>query len=696
MGKYEFVQPYSEEEKIENLEDRKKYYDMLKKKFENMQDPMLSIGAFLRSLPYPIIKFFLSRIAPIIFHYKVNIEKDETEPVLPEGPKIFISSHQHFFDALNVLHAISEPVIIMCSSDVPWWIKVIFRLSGVFFTERKNKNSTFNSKNKCMEYLAKGYNIVIFSEATYCGSSSKYLLSLYPGAFDACMKMDAYVVPIVQEYDVSLDSKKPNSVNECTVKFLHSFKVPLIIDRQELYDFIDKVRDQMATARHYLYERKYLSLNCSSNIRNDNKIQFSYENLITSLRDSIESAIKSIYDFEKMHILLKRKNEEYSFLMLSADGRQEIDNIKQNIDSFELTDVEKKELDHIVEEKYKISDMRVQYDSLVTDIQENRDLFLAASSRNTDMRLLTLPYRALVASQFATFSDMGVTCLSDELPAVHTKYYGRGLSNEGKKGKNASLTSPPINFVAWDPDTYELLDCGIKTIYFKYDLDRALNSGLKKYCEKIKIILDGSNINIYCVPLCDVSISTVKEEIINIISNKFPETLNYYNCSAFFRDNLHGIKTDKDKEKLETLIIPYNDYSIDHSKFSFEHTNEAVIDCYEKFSLQVLKEFLHCKIISENEYNLCVKLYYTKTKGNVTIFELVELCYSHGIISSRQRNKILEYIYYDDKKHKSDCEEHAIVYDRSLDTAYSYTSSISEKVKARRRELKTQNEKKVS
>ncbi len=790
--KYDFVLPYSEEETITDSSERAAYYTKLRENFRKMSNPVLSIGAFFRKFSYPPIKFFLEHFGPVFFGYKLNVKMAADEPTLPDGPKIFISSHQHFSDALHVLNAIPGPIVIMCSSDVPWWVKIIFRLSGVLFTDRKSKNSTFNSKNRTMEYLAKGYNLVIFSEATYCASPSKYLLSLYPGAFDASMKMDAFVIPMVQEYDVKLDAKKPNKVKGCTVEFLHSFKVPLIIDRREFYSFVEDVRDRMASVRHHLIEDKYLPNSDNSSIKNDKIVEFSLEELIKECENSVSNTPNYYINFEKSKILIrtivlyrtftlekeqiekrligldellnsgKLQSDTYDSLKRNNNSRLEKINsrlkqleervnaikkcisidtitselfkngtsyskfekeleervlkgmvetiteelIRSNIDSIELTEEEARELAQIINEKYKMSEIREvclsACEKCISDIKTSQDLFLYASSRTTDMQALTLSYRMFVASQFATFNDMGVTCTEDETPSIHTKYYSNfGDADPDKSVRYMSPTFPPINFVAWNPDTYELLDCGIKSVYFKSDLERELNSLFDRNLDGygVNVCLSGSKLNICCTQLCS-TLNTecdVERAILAILSDKFPGVIEHYKCSVSFNDtsksqDLSNSDSNHDREALEILVIPDRDYSISHPKFHSEESTEEVLDFGDEVTIGMLKELRDVGIIDNSEYKNIYLLCSSKVY-RTNFYKLIDYAYEKGKISSRLRNKILSYVYY--KKNEDAVKENygehnegefsLSGYDKLKDPAYMAPSTVSEKIRSKRR-----------
>ena len=256
MSKYNFVLSYDEEAKL-SPEARSKYYVQLRDNFANSSSLKFYFSIFLQKIFHRPKKFILKRYGSKIFGFDLNVDGGKNLNGSNDAAKIYISSHQHFYDIINLINAIPERVIIMNSIDVPFLIKAILRINGVIFVDRKDKEGGPAAKNEGMQYLAKGYSVVILSEATLNGSPNKYLLSFHHGAFDMAQKMQVPIIPIVQEYCLDPDPKKLNMVSSCTLKFLPSVKVPVFSARSELYKLIRDVRDLMAGAKHTEYEKKY-------------------------------------------------------------------------------------------------------------------------------------------------------------------------------------------------------------------------------------------------------------------------------------------------------------------------------------------------------------------------------------------------------------------------------------------------------
>ena len=291
---------------------------------------------------------------------------------------------------------------------------------------------------------------------------------------------------------------------------------------------------------------------------------------------------------------------------------------------------------------------------------------------------------------------MGVTYQDDELPAAHAKYNGSIIDKK----------RPPLNVVAWNPDTYELLDCGIKDIHFKGDLKKMTKrllrgiinlSNVELYFYGSMIVIDISspeNINYdviynaichaypsdilkyYDIAITDncsdlgiqikallVGISDVldvkvyfsdSKKIIDVWTSETADLERLYNiitCSDFgVMEELHmdavlcfnstnvAMTTDE-----EILVIPdYTDTEV-FSNEPFETDIAGLSVCSSAVVSDIIVSIKNTGVIDDEEAAKFRNLY--ENNRHLDIVELIDVGYAKGVITSRQRNNILSYVY---------------------------------------------------
>lgn len=78
--------------------------------------------------------------------------------------------------------------------------RVCFRLNGVIYVDRKDKQSKIKAGKRIRRYLLKGHNICIFPEGTWNLTPSKPILPLYWGLIDIAREINVPIIPLVLEY----------------------------------------------------------------------------------------------------------------------------------------------------------------------------------------------------------------------------------------------------------------------------------------------------------------------------------------------------------------------------------------------------------------------------------------------------------------------------------------------------------------
>lgn len=185
---------------------------------------------------------------------KYDLEVENQFLIPTNTPIIYASSHQDFYDHINIIKAIPGHAIILNSCEIPWYIKMVLNFNGVELVDRQSTQSRFNSKNNLMGYLANGKSIVIFPEGTYNCSPNRLLLPLKSGTIDIAKKMQVPIIPTVQFYNhdtTKMDGK--NKVISCKVKFGN----PIYVDyNDEIKDKKRELRDSMAYMIYEEIEKK--------------------------------------------------------------------------------------------------------------------------------------------------------------------------------------------------------------------------------------------------------------------------------------------------------------------------------------------------------------------------------------------------------------------------------------------------------
>lgn len=119
--------------------------------------------------------------------------------------------------------------------------RICFRLNGVIYVDRKDKQSKNIAGKRIRKYLRKGCNICIFPEGTWNLTPSKLLLPLYWGIIEIARETGIPIIPLVLEY----------RERNCYVKWGEIFCVAPEDDKQ---DKINELSDKMASLKWDIWE----------------------------------------------------------------------------------------------------------------------------------------------------------------------------------------------------------------------------------------------------------------------------------------------------------------------------------------------------------------------------------------------------------------------------------------------------------
>lgn len=162
------------------------------------------------------------------------------------GPIIFAPTHCGKFDIQVMTEVLWKYRWSLLSGDpnnLPgtvegYWLKC----NGVVYVDRDDKKSRKNAKQKVIDLLRNGENIMLYPEGTWNFSPNRPVLPLYRGVADIAFSANATIIPFGLEID-DMDNTYFVMVGE-----------PIVASKNHL-ETLENLRDQMATLKWLLYEQ---------------------------------------------------------------------------------------------------------------------------------------------------------------------------------------------------------------------------------------------------------------------------------------------------------------------------------------------------------------------------------------------------------------------------------------------------------
>jgi 1-acyl-sn-glycerol-3-phosphate acyltransferase len=143
-------------------------------------------------------KNFLKFVALPILNLHIQYEGN------PElKPALYISNHRSFADPLVICRHLDAFVIAKAEVSHYPIINIGAELSGVIWVDRNNKDSRTATREKLIEVITSGYNVLVFPEGTVGTKSSP--LPFRPGTFLEAFENDFPIIPIAIEYQSAQD-----------------------------------------------------------------------------------------------------------------------------------------------------------------------------------------------------------------------------------------------------------------------------------------------------------------------------------------------------------------------------------------------------------------------------------------------------------------------------------------------------------
>lgn len=245
---------YDEESQL-NLEGRKRYYKnlrtfLLHAKYNDLGSSWIQ---FTEKLNKNIIRILIDTFKG----YELTIEGLEN---VPNSPVIYASTHQEFYDHLNIILSIPNHAVMLSTINLTPTFKFLTFLNGVIGTD-KFSNTSFETIIEQMKFLAKGKSIISFPEAAYNFSPNKLHLPLHEEIIDMARKMQVPIVPIVQEYTYDESIKNMQCIESCQIKFGKPIYVDITDNNKDKSNELSEI---FSTLRFELTEEKGSFKNCSN------------------------------------------------------------------------------------------------------------------------------------------------------------------------------------------------------------------------------------------------------------------------------------------------------------------------------------------------------------------------------------------------------------------------------------------------
>ena len=199
------------------------------------------------------LNILIKKILKIIIQYNIQIDGLD---LIPNGPVIYASSHQDFYDIINSIYAYPEHILTLNASNISRILKILLNINGVIYVDRNNKTSRQKAKYEMSKAVLKGKSVNLYPEATWNCSPNKLHLPFYMGMIDIARITGAPIVPVVQEYTYDqskLDGK--SHVKSVHIRFGKPVYVSLTDDRFEKLEEFDEV---FSTIKWELLEEKGL------------------------------------------------------------------------------------------------------------------------------------------------------------------------------------------------------------------------------------------------------------------------------------------------------------------------------------------------------------------------------------------------------------------------------------------------------
>lgn len=214
------------------------------------------ISINFRKILHPLLLKGIKIVRNYPLHCKAQIKHIDNKPC------IFVVNHSNVHDVPTVSEIVKEHFYLLAGDEVKYDIGgFLFNLNGVVWVDRKDKKSMNASKEKLIELLNMGVNVLLFPEATW-NRTEKIMLPLHWGVIDIARITGCPIVPIVLEYSLNNYPECYSKIGE-PIRIGNNYEIDgknqpeNMDDKEKKKKAIEYVRDSMATLRWYIWEEIY-------------------------------------------------------------------------------------------------------------------------------------------------------------------------------------------------------------------------------------------------------------------------------------------------------------------------------------------------------------------------------------------------------------------------------------------------------
>lgn len=211
------------------------------------------------------------KIDRILSHEKLITLRDDR--IKNDKPKIYVCTHIGGKDAERVCEGLHDYGYFLSGDPGTLYRElagVLLFAKGTIDVELKDKEDRYVSKQRSIELLKRGGNLIIYSEGAWNITDSVPVMQLYSGAVQMALESGAEIVPVALEQDVknwyiSL-GKNINYDNETNV------------DKNKINKLTGDLRDTLATLKWEIWEHISPDIISRDSIDEDFKKEF-YQNI---------------------------------------------------------------------------------------------------------------------------------------------------------------------------------------------------------------------------------------------------------------------------------------------------------------------------------------------------------------------------------------------------------------------------------
>lgn len=252
------------------------YYYALRKRFETSKVNNLSLKT--RKRIYPIL-ISVIRLRNRINGYNHMVIGDDREKT--DRPKIFAITHICKADIEVVSEALKEHYYLLSGDfeNIHGTIDGLFlALNGVIYFNESDREDRHGVKERMIQILKRGGNIMYFPEGTWNLSPNLPVLPFFKGIMDVATGSDAVIIPVaIEQYE-----------NQFITKIGRNFDV-VCYGEERKAEALSELRNQMAELKWEIWES--VSMIERSSIADDYYEKF--------LEDKIGKWTLTLEDFEK-------------------------------------------------------------------------------------------------------------------------------------------------------------------------------------------------------------------------------------------------------------------------------------------------------------------------------------------------------------------------------------------------------------